>query len=180
MVTTTRWMLATLIVTSAAFGNVQAATHIGQPPGQLVTLSLEFDSASDCGTSRSFYRQWPNGTLANQPFRVPNNKYLIITDMNWVVDDAPTAFQTSGVLLTTLYVRANASVSMKAIHQLPSVNLATFTTTPTKVGGSEQMTSGVRVGSGQLLCMVAISSTGGFSSLNTVVDTELNGYLVDK
>ncbi len=163
--------------------NAQALTHLGQPPGQHVTLDYRFDANNLCGNSRIFFQRSPNGTVASNHFRVPSGKFFIITDLVW--EAAPGAgsggnFLAGRTLRVTVTSRTSNGLQNRLVFISSPINLTAELAGPNQVGGSYHLIAGVRVGTGRVLCAGANSIHPSGGSAHSVRAAEIHGYLVNK
>lgn len=64
------------------------SSHLNQDPRDHVVLTREPDVPGGCGLQESdFFRVQPDGTKENDPFRVPEGRLLVVTDVDsWIAD----------------------------------------------------------------------------------------------
>ena len=165
-------------------GIVLAEDLVGQPY-EHVTLQYLGDVTSTCPSNepgiahRSFKRIFPWGAVSRK-FVVPAGKHLVVTDVSWTAPYFVTG---------TTPVSGESAMLKLAIHTPDGDHkVQIFVSTPVvitpqnqsaKVGTSEHMTTGFRVGAGRILCASISNVAAGFDA--GTLDPELiflNGYLV--
>jgi hypothetical protein len=149
-------------------------THLGQAPGEQVVLhSAIGDTGCSFGTAgRTFRRIFQDGTGALQPFEMPADRALVITDMDWWYhhpDDA-TAAGTRIVLRLMIQNLADPD------HQEPVVESTILLNADGEGGTSEAMTSGFVMTSTAQLCFDTVGGPAGPPS--GVQHVILRGYFI--
>jgi len=84
--------LSLLLAGAGAASGADLLTHMDVGPNDLVVLqgSNAVEAMSlDCNQEprsmpTGFYRQYPDGTVSPDRFRIPEGAYLVITDVDWV------------------------------------------------------------------------------------------------
>lgn len=63
-------------------------SHLNQDPRSHVVLTREANVPGGCGLQQSdFFRIHPDGTKDEEPFRVPEGRLLVVTDVDWWLAD---------------------------------------------------------------------------------------------
>jgi hypothetical protein len=177
-----------LLAAAAGFlaftGFALAEDLLGQPY-EHVTLQYLGDVTSTCPSNepgiahRNFQRIFPSGERSRR-FVVPAGKHLVVTDVYWTAPYFVTG---------TIPVSGESAMLKLAIHAPNGDHKAQiFVSTPVvisprnqsaKVGTSEHMTTGFRVGAGKILCASISNLAAGFDAGTLDPETIfLNGYLV--
>jgi hypothetical protein len=193
---TTRGAAAFLFSTSSilllfliSFQANAATGHLGQDTRNHVTLVYLGDNNSVCPANpprinkRSFYRVDPWGNIPSTKFKIPKGKELVITDVTW---NAPYSFSSS----PTPLIIGDSAVLKLGIHKASDGShiIIPFESRPVpittenhrRVGSTEFMASGFRVGHGRILCAIVDDVGAGLTagkydpSLVT-----LHGYLIN-
>jgi hypothetical protein len=169
--------LSAVLLVSALLAAVVPDAH-GQRLNARVVLSLELDLDTLCEFgSRSFFRVNSDGSLETVPFVVPNNRALIVTDVHWSADPAPTVFTPGRATRLTLAIFSGTEF-VRAVYRSSPV----FITTENQnalVGGADHLTTGFVVGPGKALCPFANTAHPLGSSTNTPVFVLLYGHLIN-
>lgn len=148
-----------------------AATHLGVPVGDLVTLEMTTGAKNGCGEAKlDFVRVHLDGTTAAAPFRVPEGRALIVTDLDWhYFNGAPGLIVILSILVENL---ADPTVRHRAVES--TVRLGAD-----GVGGASQhLTSGFPVSSRARLCVDVVN--GPIGSPIRLSKVLLRGYLVNE
>jgi hypothetical protein len=109
-------------------------THIGQLPADHVTLAL---SGTPGTADFDFFRIDQDGVRAATPFKVPPQRVLIVTDVEWEISGPAQEFQTFGLIIKNLASGVGSRVFESSVILN---NLG-------KGGKNEEMTSGFVVSS---------------------------------
>ncbi len=171
------WIYMVLGVLGPELAAAQAVTHVNQHPYMLVSLRRTADLNSPCGDSSSFYRVWASGVRAKEPFTVPSDKYLVVTDYSWsaVHSSGYAPFQAGGIAYGW-FLGWNGT-EFSDLHRTPGVNIPSGAAAPSYVAGNNNMSTGFRVKGGMSLCFKAYSQPG-IQSENGASAVELQGYLI--
>ena len=164
--------LVLMVLAAFALAPASAAdTHLGVPLRDMVTLEMRSGVKGGCGEERlDFLRVFPDGKSDAAVFRVPQDRALVVTDLDWYY------FQGTPGLMVVLSVLVENLAEPSKRHRAAesAVRLG-----PDGVGGaSEHMTSGFVVSSESRLCVEVVNSpVGSPLRLSKVL---LRGYLVDQ
>ncbi len=160
-------LLFGLVVTSRAAD----VTHLGVPPGDLVTLEMTSNVKGGCGEAKlDFVRLFPDGTSDLAVFRVPEGRALVVTDVDWHYFSGPPG------LVIILSVRLENLADPEKRHRVLESPIRLGAD---GVGGaSEHMTSGFLMSSQSRLCVDVIN--GPIGSPMRLSKVLLRGYLVDE
>lgn len=172
---------ATLLILSltALPALAQSITHFSQPVGKHVSLVLAVDGSTTCPFSRTFFERFPSGDLSSEAFRVPGNQLLIVTSFSWVVVGTPQRFLSGGA--TEAAIQSGfGNQPLRTMHTAPAVNVTPELANGLRIGGTSNIPSGVRIGSGRYLCALGSSRIISTNSRHTVAAAEINGYLLKK
>ncbi len=146
-------------------------THVGVPANDLVTLQVISGARNGCGSAKfDVVRVLSDGTLSADPFRVPDGRQLIVTELDWYYFNGPPGAM---IILSVLAENLRDASKRSIVFQSP-IRLGTD-----GVGGaSERMTSGFAISSSGRLCFDVVNGTVGYPiRLSKVL---LRGYLVDQ
>ena len=157
----------------------QSISHIAQPVQRHVNLTLRFDSATACPSQRAFYERFPSGNIASEEFRVPGNDLLVITDIHWQAVGEPTPFLTTGIVEAILR-SGFGNQTTRVAYETATVNKSQDLAGADRIGNSEHIISGIRIGSGRYMCMSAVGRTRNSAAAHTIRETEITGYLISK
>lgn len=152
------------------------STHLGLPPSRHVALQLKSDIDSICQNDRSFFRLYANGVAQSTVYEVPDNMFLVVTDVMWNAVPSPTAFTPGRVVNMRLDV-----YDPDGTYRGSPFRSAPVLITPdhgTMLGGSEHLTAGVRIASGKQLCTYALAQSSSGAAVNTVRTSIVYGYHV--
>ena len=153
-------------------GQLSAAplNHLGQENSQLVQLIYQGDNNSVCPSggginARSFFRIWASGDRADSKFVVPAGKELVVTDVSWaapwfVSGTRPVVGQ-SAILKLAIHIR-NGTHKMVSFISSPVV--ITGENQSARIGTTEHMTAGFRVGPNRILCASVDNKAAGFDA----------------
>ncbi len=149
-------------------------THLGQAPGEQVVLhSATGDTGCGFGAAgHSFRRVFQDGTGALQPFAMPAERALVITDMDWLYHhpDGAAAAGTRVVLRLLIQNLADPDRQERMVESTILLN-------PEGEGGtSEAMTSGFAMTAAAQLCFDTMGGPAGPPS--GVQHLILRGYFV--
>jgi hypothetical protein len=76
-----------IIKVNCPISNQPLQSHLLQNPADHVVLSREYH-VGGCGIQESdFFRIYPDGTKDDTPFRVPDRRLLVVTDVDWWLAD---------------------------------------------------------------------------------------------
>jgi hypothetical protein len=145
-------------------------THVGTPVNDLVTLQLISGARNGCGPAKfDVVRIFPDGTSGAEPFRVPDGRSLVITELDWYYFNGPPGLT---VILSVFTENLRDGSKRNVVFQSP-LRLGSD-----GVGGaSERMTTGFAVSSSGRLCFDVLNgSIGTPMRLSRVL---LRGYLVN-
>lgn len=161
--------------------------HLGQPNFQHVSLTYQGDPNSKCPyggsiAARSFYRIWASGDRADNRFIVPRGKELVVTDVSWsapwfVTGTQPIVGQSA---LLKLAIHASGGAH-KIVSFISEPVVITGENQSARIGTTEYMTAGFRVGPSKILCAAIDSRAAGFDK--GTLDpggVYVNGYLINK
>ena len=181
--------LAAAIVTAftLALSPTYAATltHLMQPTTAahvvLVDKSLSGGSKA-CGTlsfqDRAFFQVFPDGTVSPEPFAVPREQNLVITDVEWAAYGGPlgTVSLAPGNTLRLLIVLGTPG-AVPPVFMSRGITLDADSASG-RPGSSEQLTAGFVVGPGALICPVASQASPSFVATAYIDRIILRGYLI--
>jgi hypothetical protein len=146
-------------------------THLGAQVDDLVTLQVISGARNGCGSGKfDVVRVLPDGTSPADPFRVPEGRALVITELDWYYfNGAPGAT----VILAVFAENLRDASKRNSVFQSP-IRLG-----PDGVGGaSERMTSGFAISSAGRVCVDVLNGAIGYPvRLSKVL---LRGYLVNQ
>jgi hypothetical protein len=160
-----------------------AGTHLMQPTtaSHVVLVDGYFDGGSKICFSasfkdRAFFRVFPDGTLSPEPFVVPKEQSLVVTDVEWAGNGLGGGPMLSGYTLR-LAITLKTSASSARVFTSRGITLNTDSVTG-RPGSSEQLTAGFVVGPGVAICpfvhqLQPASIVTGYADFIT-----LRGYLV--
>jgi hypothetical protein len=175
-------VLTLLLVTTSA--RAQSLSHLAQPIRQHVSLAAFPDPASVCrelGNGRakfSFFRQFPDGTLANQAFSVPSGQEFVITDVVWLGKGGGGGFGNFTAIRLFLDVHDRAGEFLDNLYRSAPINLIESGTQV--VGGKDQIVAGLRVGPRRVICPTVVNEQRFGTSGSPINDAQLYGYLIPK
>jgi hypothetical protein len=170
--------LSVLLVLAAFTLPVEAKpTHLGQKIQDHVMLVAAVVPEEDepcSGVSFSgldLFRVFPDGAKSPTPFRVPNGKILVITDVEWSVD---------ALLLMPLVTGSMAELRL-TIGDGPIVfQSSVVVQAESRIAGkNEHSTTGIQVGENALICPEAIIWEGVDSLDPSIRIFLLHGYLIN-
>jgi hypothetical protein len=143
-----------------------ATTHMGQKIEDHVVLTMPSPGAS---CPAVLHRVKLDGTLFEQPFHLPVNRALVVTDVDWSA--FPGEFSDPGDS-----VRLQIMLRQVAPHAVPSFQSSSIIRGRVGVpGSSEQLTTGFVVGAGATICAIAGDGLQSEAQVETLV---LRGYLI--
>lgn len=155
-----------------------APTHLGMHPSRHVALTLASDPDTVCTNKRSFFRLDADGVEASTVYKVPDDMYLIVTDVVWNAEPLPTAFTQGRVVNMFLHVYdTNGTYKGTPFRAAPQLVTSEHGTV---IGDSEHLTAGVRIGPNNHLCAYVLSKSSNVSAVNTVSHAIVYGYHVRK
>jgi hypothetical protein len=170
--------VAVVAALTAVPGAAQPAGHLLQDPNDHVVLVPTTPGLSMC----AFRRVLPDGTKEAPDFQVPAGRFLVVTDVEWLVSKY---FVTLGS--PNFPLKANRQVVAELLTrpagQRGALNLvfqSRGVTVPMDgeiAAGSEHLTGGVTVAAGATLCLVG--RTNSHSDFAVFTQAVLRGYLVD-
>ena len=152
-------------------------THIGQPPGNHVTLEIVGGMIGGCGPSlHDFIRVLPGGGSEGSPgglgWRVPPKAHLVVTDVDWQYVHPAAGVAAGNIQVLRLFIEnlADPNQSRRAFE-------STVTLSSQGQGGvSESMTSGFVVSHEARICPdIFPGPMGPPSGLQHLI---IRGYLV--
>ena len=167
------------ILISLALGAPKQAdtkTHLGQKAGDHVVLkSVDTDNSGI-----DFIRLFPDGTSGQcNPstlagcFRVPADRVLIVTDVDWQYDG-----DTAGEHTLLLFIENQANPAMRSNVHVSVINVDPSNFGGKRVGGaSEQMTSGFVVSPGARITADLDPDGSRVAETGTITNIILRGYL---
>lgn len=163
-----RWLLIPTLVGASFLVHPTLAvgqTHLGQAPGNLVTLKLFAGVPGGCGPDEIEFRRMHaiDGDPEPGPFRVPTGFALVITDVEWTYVMGSAGQQTLELVINVPPNTLGASVFHSALN-LP--------TPGSSMGENRPMTAGFVLFEGTRLC--ATITPGGGILQSCIV----RGYLV--
>ena len=138
-----------------------------------------------------FFQRKPDGSLSNRPFKVPAGKFFVLTDTDWtaVLQGVQTFSQGYTVAIVLESMRRDGTQRQAPYSSqrvlVESQNLR-------NISGGERLTSGLRIGSGRILCANASQSifTDRIGNIEFggngnppgahLLMANLRGYLIDK
>lgn len=181
--------LAAAIVTAflLALSPTHAATitHLMQPTTKAHVVLVDRPLAGGsrvCDTlsfqDRAFYQLFPDGTLSAEPFEVPREMNLVVTDVEWAAYGGP---------LGTVNLMAGNTlrleIALSALTGNPRVFLSRGVTLDAnsatgRPGTSEQLTAGFVVGPGAPICPMATQASPSFLATAYIERIILRGYLI--
>jgi hypothetical protein len=181
--------LAAAIVTAflLALSPAHAATltHLMQPTtgAHIVLVDRPLPGGSKvCNTlsfqDRAFFRLFPDGTLSPEPFEVPRELNLVITDVEWAAYGGPlgTSSLSPGNTLR-LEIALSALTGNPRVFLSRGITLDADTATG-RPGTSEQLTAGFVVGPGAPICPMATQASPSFLAVAYIERIILRGYLI--
>jgi hypothetical protein len=147
-------------------------------PTDFISLSYDFDSDSDCGDSRNFFRVFANGVKGGVPFKVPTGSNLIVTDVPWQALPSPRSAFVANEAVRFVVQVLDGTRKRTVFYSTPV--LVTTANTSALIGGGEHLVTGFRVGQQRFLCADAFSQGISFFLAHSAGTVQLMGYLVDK
>jgi hypothetical protein len=162
-------MLAGVSLTACA-----PQTHLGQPAVEQVVLhSAVGDTGCSFGTAgRTFRRVFQDGTGALQPFEMPADRALVITDMDWWYHHPDDEAAAGARIVLRLMIQNLADPD----RQEPMVESTIILNDEGEGGTSEAMTSGFVMTSQAQLCFDTFGGPAGPPS--GVQHVILRGYFM--
>jgi hypothetical protein len=160
------------LVTLAAPGSLFAGdiTHVGTSTDDLITLQVISGARNGCGPAKfDVIRMLPDGTSSSEPFRIPEDRSMVITELDWYYFNGLPGLT---VVLSVYAENLRDPSKRNPVFQSP-IRLGRD-----GVGGaSERMTTGFAVSSSARLCFDVLNgSIGNPMRLSKVL---LRGYLTD-
>jgi hypothetical protein len=165
-----RYIIPTAILAIPHILYAGGLTHVGAQVDDLVTLQVISGARNGCGAAKfDVVRVLPDGTSSADPFRVPEGRALIITEMDWYYFNGPPG---ATVILSVIAENLRDASKRSSVFQSP-IRLG-----PDGVGGaSERMTSGFAISSAGRVCVDVLNGPEGYPvRLSKVL---LRGYLVN-
>jgi hypothetical protein len=148
------------------------------PNSAYVDLVYANAPASVCGDGLGFFRVFGNGLRGVAPFRVPSGANLIVTDIQWVADPAPTAtFVAGDAIRVGIRALFDAGVRSRDMYLSAPVYVTGANTVAT-LGGLDNLTTGFRVGGLGVLCASVSGTQTGFLRVHSFRSLRLTGFLI--
>lgn len=175
-------MLIVIIIACIILGYVLARSnsthrysHLLQDPGQHVVLTRDYH-VGGCGIQQSdFFRLYPDGTKASNPFRVPAGRLLVVTDVDWWLADFRHPFQPGFATYFDLALEHtvnNLTTTFRVFRD-------TLLNDPqNRLGRSVSMTAGFVVAPDTRICSFAQVAPSNDNDILRI-DVILRGYLID-
>lgn len=146
-------------------------THVGTSASDLLTLQVISGARTGCGPAKfDVIRVLPDGTSGAEPFRIPEDRSMVITELDWYYFNGPPGLT---VVLSVFAENLRDPSRRNTVFQSP-IRLGSD-----GVGGaSERMTTGFAVSSSARLCFEVLNGSIGYPMrLSRVL---LRGYLIDQ
>ena len=139
--------------------------------GDPVLLEMTMSVRNGCGAARiEFYRSYPDGTASAEPFRVPEGKLMVVTDVDWYYHTGNAG--TTQILRLLVENLADATLRRRAFESLARLDAV-------GVGGaSERMTTGFAISSKARLCLEVLP--GPFIDPPRLSRVLVRGYFKDE
>lgn len=136
----------------------------------IVLLELINGAKDGCGPLKfEFVRTLPDGTAETDPYRVPDGRLLVVTDVDWhFVSGPPNQLQVFRLLVQNLGDGAKIRRAFESAVQLNGFGIG---------GASEHMTTGFVVAPQARICADATQGMDG--SVMRLSKVLLRGYLTD-
>lgn len=147
-------------------------------PSNHVTLVSQPLNGTVCSSDTAYVRVNLDGTRDTTEFIVPAGYTLLLHDVSWQARELPTDFIAGRVLRLGLNASNPNGTASQPVYYSPKVEI-TSANQSGLLGASESVTAGVAVGEGRIVCAVVVNSGQGTSSLNSVAESVLRGYLVE-
>lgn len=155
-----------------------AQSHLMQQPERHVVLRSvnvdQRDPAPPCSYwDKEFAEVTPTGVLSEAPFNIPDGHVLVVTDLDWRIDEGEsTKFDPTHVLEFAIYLGdplARVFSSGRRIGDHVDIGMML---------GNASLTTGFRVAPGTPICAsgTAVDEFGGVN--HEVTDVTLRGYLI--
>lgn len=159
--------------------DASAKTHFGQGLQSHVMLTWVAPGNQDtvCTPNKEFVRLFPDGTISNEPFVVPQGQMLVVTDADMTFTPGlGKTFQ----LGTVVYGMLSADPQKESTlvpHRTAGVLITNQNSQAVAV--SSNLGAGVLIGAGRQACVRAqsLSNLGGFIQFE-VESASLRGYLI--
>jgi hypothetical protein len=150
--------------------SAQDRTHLGVAARDLVVLELVTGVRDGCGPAKiDFVRSFPDGTQSADVFRIPDERVLVVTDLDWYFFQGQPG--TTQVLRVNVENLADASKKRRAFESTIRLN------SDAAGGASEHMTTGFAVSSKARVCLEILS--GPIGPPLRISKVLMRGYLVD-
>jgi len=147
-------------------------------PTDFVSLSYDFDSGSDCGDNRNFFRVFANGVKGGVPFKVPAGKNLVVTDVQWQAVPSPNPSFVANEAVRAIIQVLDDTTKRTVFYSAPV--FVTSANSSALLGGGEHLIAGFRVGQQRSLCADAFAQGIGISRNHSAGTVFLMGYLIAK
>jgi hypothetical protein len=145
-----------------------------------VTLLYLTSPSSPCGDGKGFFRVWADGSRADVEYKVPQGKFLFVTDVVWNATGNPSAFSEGGLVSFSLNARKPDGTLIGQLYKAKPVFPTESMASRSLVGGDDEIIAGVRVGPWRYLCPAATTEFSSGSATNTVKRAWLFGYEIAK
>lgn len=121
-------------------------THLGVPAGDHVLLEMVAGVRTGCGPAKiDFVRTFPDGGAGAEPFRIPEDRVLVATDVDWYYfDGTPGIVQVLRLFVENLADPEKRRKVFESAAQLNGLGVG---------GANARMTSGFLVSSDARLCV---------------------------
>lgn len=142
-----------VLLAGVALAGCAGGTHLRQPPAaQIVLNAAHGDTGCSFGTAGfTFRRIFQDGTGALQPFAMPADKSLVVTDLDWQYRHPDGAAAAGRRVVLRLFIQNLADPNRQEIVLESTILL----NEAGEGGGSEAMTSGFVMTSAGQLCVDA-------------------------
>jgi hypothetical protein len=154
-------------------------SHLGQKIQDHVMLVADFvpEEQAPCPglfAQKDLFRVFPDGTQSSDPFRVPNGKILVITDVAWSVFDEDNLFDAGSMVLVGITIGNQGPVVFESSVFVPEGAGA-----PQTVRKNESLTAGFPVGENGVVCAFAYLHINSLVTSQSVGSLYLRGYLIN-
>jgi hypothetical protein len=165
------WVLGALLLTPVHLLIARDVTHAGLPLKDLVTLQVIAGARNGCGPAKfDVVRVLPDATSGAEPFRIPDGRALVVTEVDWHYFNGP---PNVSIVFAVIAENLGDSTKRSVVCQSP-VRLGA----DGAGGASERMTTGFALSSSARFCFDVVNG----SAANPVRLSKvlLRGYLVDE
>jgi hypothetical protein len=162
-------------------------THLNQPvitDHVMLVDHAVHGGSSICNTlsfqDRAFFQAFPDGTVGEKPFEIPEGYSLVVTDVEWAAYGGPLGTNplASGNTLR-MWITLEVPGSSAQVFMSRGVTLDTFSAAG-RPGTSEQLTAGFVVNPKVTICPRA-SQLSPSSAASSYIDTIiLRGYVIPR